>query len=60
MTWWFTMIDEMQDKRIDNLEQRLILLEQTLLEVKGMLRAVKTMIIGVAAVLGLNVHQIML
>jgi hypothetical protein len=54
------MIDELQDKRIDNLEQRLVLLEQTLLEVKGMLRAVKTMIIGVAAVLGLNVHQIML
>jgi len=60
MMWWFAMIDEMQDKRIDNLEQRLVLLEQTLLEVKGMLRAVKTMIIVVAAVLGLNVHQIML
>jgi hypothetical protein len=64
--WWFVMndgwvqADELQDKRLDNLEQRLVLLEQTLIEVKGMLRVVKALAIGVAGVLGLNVHQIML
>jgi hypothetical protein len=52
--------DELQDKRLDNLEQRLVLLEQTLIEVKGMLRVVKALAIAVAGVLGLNVHQIML
>jgi hypothetical protein len=52
--------DELQDKRLDNVEQRLVLLEQTLIEVKGMLRVVKALAIAVAGVLGLNVHQIML
>jgi hypothetical protein len=52
--------DELQDRRLDNVEQRLVLLEQTLIEVKGMLRVVKALAIAVAGVLGLNVHQIML
>jgi hypothetical protein len=52
--------DELQDKRLDNVEQRLVLLEQTLIEVKGMLRVVKALAISAAGVLGLNVHQLML
>jgi len=60
MTEGWVQADELQDKRLDNLEQRLLLLEQTLIEVKGMLRVVKGLSIAVAGVLGLNVHQIML
>ena len=66
MTWCWAMTDgwvqadELQDRRLDNLEQRLVILEQTLIEVKGMLRVVKALAIGVAGVLGLNVHQLML
>lgn len=52
--------DEVQDRRLDNLEQRLIMVEETLTELKAMLRVVKTLSIGVAGLLGLNVHQIML
>lgn len=57
-----TMIkaDEVQDRRLDNLEQRLILVEETLTELKVMLRTLKTLSIGVAGVLGLNVHQLLL
>lgn len=52
--------DELQDKRLDNLEQRLIVIEQTLIEVKGMLKVARGLAIAVAATLGLNVHQLML
>ena len=52
--------DEVQDRRLDNLEQRLILVEETLTELKAMLRTLKTLSIGVAGVLGLNVHQLLL
>ena len=52
--------DEVQDRRLDNLEQRLIIVEETLTELKTMLRTLKTLSIGVAGVLGLNVHQLML
>ena len=60
MTDGWVQADELQDRRLDNLEQRLVILEQTLIEVKGMLRVVKALAIGVAGVLGLNVHQLML
>ena len=52
--------DELQDRRLDNIEQRLIMVEETLTELKAMLRMLKTLSIGVAGVLGLNVHQLML
>ena len=52
--------DKLQDRRLDNLEQRLVMVEETLTELKAMLRVVKTLSIGVAGLLGLNVHQIML
>ena len=52
--------DELQDRRLDNLEQRLVLVEETLTELKAMLRTLKTLSIGVAGVLGLNVHQLLL
>lgn len=60
MTDGWIQADELQDKRLDNLEHRLILVEETLTELKAMLRMVKTLAIGVAGVLGLNVHQLML
>lgn len=52
------MIDDLQDKRIDSLEQRLVLLEAMVLEVKGMLKVARALLIGVAGVLGVNLHQI--
>lgn len=52
--------DELQDRRLDNLEQRLILVEETLTELKAMLRVVKSLSIGVAGLFGLNLHQLML
>lgn len=58
MTDGWIKADELQDRRLDALEQRLILVEETLTELKAMLRVVKTLSIGVAGVLGLNVHQL--
>jgi tetrahydromethanopterin S-methyltransferase subunit G len=52
--------DELQDKRLDNLEQRVILLEQTLAEIKTVLKVLRPLMIAVGSVLGLNIHQIML
>jgi len=52
-------LDTIQDKRLDQLEQKLMLIEQTMIEVKGMLRVVKGLAVGVAGVVGLNVHQIL-
>lgn len=52
-------LDDLQDKRLDQLEQRLLLIEQTLIEVKGMLRVVKALAVGVAGIVGLNVHSIL-
>jgi len=52
-------LDDLQDKRLDQLEQRLLLIEQTLIEVKGMLRVVKGLAVGVAGIVGLNVHSIL-
>lgn len=60
MTEGWIQADELQDRRLDNLEQRLVLIEQTLIEVRGMLRVVKGLALGVAGVLGLNIQQIML
>ncbi len=50
--------DELQDKRLDTLEQRLVMVEETLTELKAMLRVVKSLSIGVAGLLGLNIHQL--
>lgn len=52
--------DELQDRRLDNLEQRLIMVEETLTELKAMLRMLKTLAIAVGSLVGLNVHQLML
>ncbi len=52
--------DELQDRRLDNLEQRLIMVEETLTEMKAMLRMLKTLGIAVGSLIGLNVHQLML
>lgn len=60
MTDGWIAADELQDKRLDNLEQRFFYHNKTLTELKAMLRMLKTLSIGVAGVLGLNVHQLML
>ena len=52
--------DELQDRRLDNLEQRVIMVEETLTELKTMLRMLKTLGIGVGSLIGLNVHQLMI
>lgn len=52
--------DELQDRRLDNLEQRLIMVEETLTELKTMLRMLKTLSIAVGSLVGLNVHQLMI
>ncbi len=52
--------DELQDKRLDALEQRLMIIENTLIEVKALFKMIRALAIGVAGVLGLNLQQIML
>jgi hypothetical protein len=60
MTDGWIAADELQDRRLDNLEQRLIMVEETLTEMKAMLRMLKTLGIAVGSLIGLNVHQLML
>ena len=60
MTDGWIQADELQDRRLDNLEQRLIMVEETLTELKTMLKMIKTLAIGVGSLIGLNVHQLML
>ena len=52
--------DELQDRRLDTLEQRLVMVEETLTELKTMLLMLKTLGIGVGSLIGLNVHQLMI
>jgi len=60
MTDGWVAADDLQDKRLDNLEQRVIIIEEALVELKAMLRVLKSLGIAVAGVLGLNIHQLML
>jgi hypothetical protein len=60
MTDGWIQADELQDRRLDNLEQRLIMVEETLTEMKAMLRMLKTLGIAIGSLIGLNVHQLML
>ena len=60
MTEGWVRADELQDRRLDNLEQRLMILEEALIEVKTVMKTLKGLLIAVAGVLGLNVHQLML
>ena len=60
MTDGWIAADELQDKRLDNLEQRLIVIENTIIEVKSMLKVARSLAIAVAASIGLNVHQLMI
>ena len=46
MTEGWIRADELQDRRLDNLEQRLIILEEALIEVKTVMKTLKGLLIG--------------
>lgn len=53
-------IDDLQSQRIDNLEARLTALETIVIEVRANAKLLKVMAIGICALAGLNVQDMML
>ncbi len=55
-----TTVDELQNSRMDNLEARVTALENLVLEVRANAKLLKIMAIGVCALAGLNVQDMMI
>lgn len=52
-------VDELQSQRIDNLDARLTALETIVIEVRANAKLLKIMAIGVCALAGMNVSDLM-
>lgn len=55
-----TSTDDMQNTRIDNIEARLTAIEAIVIEVRANAKLLKVIAIGLCALAGLNVQDIML
>ena len=51
-------VDELQNQRMDNIEARLTALENLVLEVRANAKLLKVLAIGVCAIAGLNVQDL--
>lgn len=50
--------DQVQNERIAKVEERMLMLEQAILEMRGMAKTVKLVVIALAASFGLDLHGI--
>ena len=48
--------DQVQNERIAKVEERMLMLEQAILEMRGMAKTIKLVVIALAASFGLDVH----
>lgn len=55
-----TGVDELQNQRMDNIEARLTALENLVLEVRANAKLLKLLAIGVCAIAGLNVQDMVI
>lgn len=53
-------VDDLQTQRLDNLEARLTALETIVIEVRANAKLLKVLAIGICALAGLNVQDMML
>jgi len=52
--------DQVQNERIAKIEERMLMLEQAILEMRGMAKTIKLVVIALAASFGLDVHGMLL
>lgn len=52
--------DQVQNERIAKVEERMLMLEQAILEMRGMAKTIKLVVIALAASFGLDVHGMLL
>lgn len=50
--------DQVQNERIAKVEERMLMLEQAILEMRGMAKTIKLVVIALAASFGLDLHGI--
>lgn len=50
--------DAVQNERIAKVEERMLMMEQAVLEMRGMAKTIKLLLIGLAASFGLDIHDI--
>ena len=50
--------DQVQNERISKVEERMLMLEQAILEMRGMAKTIKLVVIALAASFGLDLHGI--
>lgn len=50
--------DLVQNERISKIEERMLMLEQAILEMRGMAKTIKLVVIALAASFGLDLHGI--
>lgn len=48
--------DQVQNERISKVEERMLMMEQAVLEMRGMAKTIKLVVIALAASFGLDVH----
>jgi hypothetical protein len=48
--------DAVQNERISKIEERMLMMEQAVLEMRGMAKTIKLVVIALAASFGLDVH----
>ena len=52
--------DQVQNERISKVEERMLMFEQAILEMRGMAKTIKLVVIALAASFGLDVHGMLL
>ncbi len=50
--------DAVQNERISKIEERMLMMEQAVLEMRGMAKTIKLVVIALAASFGLDIHGI--
>jgi len=50
--------DQVQNERISKVEERMLMMEQAVLEMRGMAKTIKLVMIALAASFGLDIHSI--
>jgi len=52
--------DQVQNERISKVEERMLMMEQAILEMRGMAKTIKLVVIALAASFGLDLHGVLL
>jgi len=52
--------DQVQNERLSKIEERMLMIEQAILEMRGIAKTIKLVVLALAASFGLDVHGMLL